>query len=41
MTNFIDNNGIEDITHLYVFNFFEDPSDKIDNLIGDEYVFYD
>ena len=34
-TNLIDGDDLVDITHLDVSDFFEDPNDKIDHLIGD------
>ena len=33
--NLIDGDDLVDITHLDVSDFFEDPNDKIDHLIGD------
>ena len=34
-TNLINGDDSVDITHLDVFDFFEDPNGKIDHLIGD------
>ena len=39
--NFIDNDGAIPLTHFYISDFFEDPSGKIDHLIGDDNVCYD
>ena len=39
--NFIDSDGIVDLTHLDVSNFFENPHRKIDHLIGNGNVCYD
>ena len=39
--NFIDNDGVIPLTHFDTSNFFEDPSGKIDHLIGDGNVCYD
>ena len=39
--NFIDGDNLVDLTHLEVLDFFENPSGKIDHLIGDGNVFYD
>ena len=39
--NFIDSDGQADLTHLDVSDFFENPNEKIDHLIGDENVCYD
>ena len=33
--NFINNDGAMPLTHFDIFDFFEDPSGKIDHLIGD------
>ena len=38
---FIDSDGLVDLTHLDVSNFFENPNRKIDHLIGDGNVCYD
>ena len=40
-TNFIDSDGQVDLSHLDVSNFFENPNEKIDHLIGDGNVCYD
>lgn len=40
-TNFIDNNGVDNVKHLDVFDFFKDPSGKIDHLIRNRLVLYD
>ena len=39
--NFIDNDGIIHLTHFDISDFFEDPSGKIDHLIGNGNVCYD
>ena len=39
--NFINSDGLVDLTHLDVSNFFENPNGKIDHLIGDGNVCYD
>ena len=39
--NFIDNDGVIPLTHFDIFDFFEDLSEKIDHLIGDDNVCYD
>ena len=39
--NFIDDDSLVDLTHLEVSDFFENPSEKIDHLIGDGNVCYD
>ena len=39
--NFINSDGLVDLTHLDVSNFFENPNRKIDHLIGDGNVCYD
>ena len=39
--NFIDSDGLMDLTHLDVSDFFENPNGKIDHLIGDKNVCYD
>ena len=39
--NFIDNDGAIPLTYFNISDFFEDPSAKIDNLIGDDNVCYD
>ena len=39
--NFIDSNDQVDLTHLDVSDFFENPNEKIDHLIGDGNVCYD
>ena len=39
--NFIDSDGLIDLTHLDVSNFFENLNGKIDHLIGDGNVCYD
>ena len=39
--NFIDNDGAITLTHFDIFDFFENPSRKIDHLIGDDNVCYD
>ena len=39
--NFIDNDGVISLTHFDISDFFEDPSGKIDHLIGDGNVCYD
>ena len=39
--NFIDNDGAIPLTHFDISDFFEDPSGKIDHLIGDDNVCYD
>ena len=39
--NFIDNDDAIPLTHFDFFDFFEDPSGKIDHLIGDGNVCYD
>ena len=36
--NFVDNIGIEDITHLNVLDYLEDLNDKVDRLMGDGLV---
>ena len=33
--NFINSDGLMDLTHLDVSNFFENPNGKFDDLIGD------
>ena len=33
--NFINSDGLMDLTHLDVSNFFENPNEKFDHLIGD------
>ena len=39
--NFIDNDGAIPLTHFDISYFFEDPSGKVDHLIGDGNVCYD
>lgn len=39
--SFIDGDGSINITYLDVLDFFEDPSGKIDHLVGNENVCYD
>ena len=39
--NFIDNDGAIPLTHFDISNLFEDPSGKIDHLIGDSNACYD
>ena len=39
--NFIDNDGAIPLTHFDISDLFEDPSEKIDYLIGDDNVCYD
>ena len=39
--NFIDNDGAIPLSHFDISDFFEDPSGKIDHLIGDVNVCYD
>ena len=39
--NFIDNDGAIPLTQFDISDFFEDPSGKIDHLIGDGNVCYD
>ena len=39
--NFIDSDGLIDLTHLDVSDFFENLNGKIDHLIGDGNVYYD
>ena len=39
--HFFDNDGAVPLKHFDVFDFFEDPSGKIDHLIGDGNVCYD
>ena len=39
--NFIDSDGLVDLTHLDVSDFFENPNGEIDHIIGDENVCYD
>ena len=39
--NFIDNDGAIPLTYFDISDFFEDPSGKIDHLIGDSNVCYD
>ena len=39
--NFIDKDGAIPLTHFDISDFFEDPSGKIDHLIGDGNVCYD
>ena len=39
--NFIDSDGLVDLTHLDFSDFFENPNGKIDHLIGDGNVCYD
>ena len=39
--NCIDNDGVIPLTYFDISNFFEDPSEKIDHLIGDDNVCYD
>ena len=39
--NFIDNDGAIPLTHFDIFDFIEDPSGKIDHLIGNGNVCYD
>ena len=38
--NFINGDGLMDLTHLDVSNFFENPSRKIDHINGDRNVCY-
>ena len=38
---FLDNDGAVPLKHFDVYDFFEDPSGKIDHLIGDDNVYYD
>ena len=38
---FFDDDGAVSLNHFDVFDFFEDPSEKIDHLIGDGNVCYD
>ena len=39
--NFIDNDGAIPLTHFDISDLFEDPSGRIDHLIGDGNVYYD
>ena len=39
--NFIDIDGVIPLTHFHISDLFEDPSGKIDHLIGDANVCYD
>ena len=38
---FFDDDGAVPLKHFDVYDFFEDPSGKIDHLIGDDNVCYD
>ena len=38
--NFIDSDGLVDLTHLHVSDFFENPNGEIDHLIVDGNVYY-
>ena len=39
--NFIDNDVAIPLTHFNIYDFFEDPSGKIDHLISDDNMCYD